>query len=67
MHPRRATAYGIMNMTGVFAGAFVTDWLGKSIDSGSLARDLTLLAVIVLATVILIVAFLKPTEIDFSD
>ena len=28
----RATAYGIMNMTGVFAGAAITSFLGKSID-----------------------------------
>ena len=25
----RATAYGIMNMTGVFAGAAITEGLGK--------------------------------------
>src|SRR5690606_39691248 len=30
----RATAYGLMNMTGVFFGAFITDYLGKSTDAG---------------------------------
>ena len=34
----RATAYGIMNMTGVFAGAAVTEVLGKWTDGGSLGQ-----------------------------
>lgn len=32
----RATAYGIMNMTGVFAGAAVTHLLGRWTDQGNL-------------------------------
>ena len=32
----RATAYGVMNMVGVFAGAAVTQVLGKWTDGGSL-------------------------------
>lgn len=35
----RATAYGIMNMTGVFAGAFITKLLGESTDAGNLGHD----------------------------
>ena len=35
----RATAYGIMNMVGVFAGAFITDLLGKSSDAGITASS----------------------------
>lgn len=64
---RRSTAYGIMNMTGVFAGAFITDWLGKSIDEGTLARDFTLLSVLVLVVIGLIFVFLRPVAIDYSD
>lgn len=64
---RRSTAYGIMNMTGVFAGAFITDWLGKSIDEGTLARDFTLLSVLVLFVIGLIFVFLRPVAIDYSD
>ena len=44
----RATAYGIMNMTGVFAGAFITDLLGKWTDGGNLGLGFAMLAIIVL-------------------
>lgn len=36
----RGTAYGIMNMTGVFAGAAVTELLGKWSDGGNLGQAL---------------------------
>jgi ACS family D-galactonate transporter-like MFS transporter len=41
----RATAYGIMNMCGVFAGATITSLLGESMDAGHLGRDFALLAI----------------------
>lgn len=56
----RATGYGLMNMVGVFAGAFITRVLGKSMDSGNLARDMALLAIPVLLAVILQLAILRP-------
>lgn len=56
----RATGYGLMNMAGVFAGAFITRVLGKSMDSGNLARDMALLAIPVLLAVILQLAILRP-------
>lgn len=62
----RATAYGIMNMTGVFAGAFVTNWLGKSMDDGHLGSDFALLAGIVLVALVVQLAFLKPKVADFT-
>ena len=54
----RATAYGLMNMTGVFAGAFITDLLGKSTDAGNLGLSFTILSGVVLIAVILQVYFL---------
>ncbi|QIL38023.1 MFS transporter [Pedobacter sp. HDW13] len=63
----RATAYGIMNMTGVFAGAFITDFLGKSTDSGSLGKDFAMLSVIVLIALIIQLYFLRPKFNDFED
>ena len=36
---QRATAYGVMNMIGVFAGAFITDLLGQWSDGGDLDWD----------------------------
>ena len=56
----RATGYGLMNMAGVFAGALITRLLGKSMDSGNLARDMALLAIPVLLAVILQLAILRP-------
>lgn len=62
----RATAYGIMNMTGVFAGAYITDLLGKSTDAGNLGKDFAMLAGIVLVALIIQVAFLRPKFNDFK-
>ena len=56
----RATAYGLMNMTGVFAGAMVTSLLGKSMDDGHLGRDFALLAILVLVALVMQLYFLRP-------
>jgi len=56
----RATAYGIMNMTGVFAGAAVTSLLGKWTDGGNLGSGFAMLSIVVLAALILQLYFLKP-------
>jgi len=56
----RATAYGLMNMAGVFAGAFITDLLGKSTDAGNLGKSFAMLSAIVLVALIIQLAFLRP-------
>lgn len=58
---QRATAYGIMNMTGVFAGAAVTSLLGKWTDGGNLGLGFAWLSVVVLIAVALQLYFLRPT------
>lgn len=63
----RATGYGFMNMMGIMAGALITEWLGKSTDSGGLARDFALLAGVVLAIVVVQLLFLRPKVHDFVD
>jgi sugar phosphate permease len=63
----RATGYGLMNMVGVFAGAFITDWLGKSSDAGSLGRDFAMMAVVVLFALAVQLLFLKPKSHDFVE
>ncbi len=63
----RATAYGLMNMTGVFAGAFITNLLGKSSDAGSLGKDFAMLAGIVLVALLVQLYFLRPKMNDFVD
>lgn len=63
----RATGYGFMNMMGIMAGALITEWLGKSTDSGGLAGDFALLAGVVLAVVVVQLLFLRPKVRDFVD
>ena len=58
----RATAYGIMNMTGVFAGAFITNLLGKSSDAGNLGKDFAMLAGIVVVALAVQLYFLRPKK-----
>ncbi|ALL06584.1 MFS transporter [Pedobacter sp. PACM 27299] len=63
----RATAYGLMNMTGVFFGAFITDLLGKSSDAGHLGQDFAMLAGIVCLALFVQLYFLRPVANDFAD
>lgn len=56
----RATAYGIMNMTGVFAGAAVTSLLGNWTDDGNLGKGFALLSIIVLLALAVQLYFLRP-------
>ena len=63
----RATAYGLMNMTGVFAGAFVTDWLGRSTDAGTLGRDFAMLAGILILALAMLLLFLRPRTLDMPE
>lgn len=60
----RAAGYGLMNMTGVFAGAFITNLLGKSTDSGHLGRDLAMLAIPVALAIAFLLVTLKPKFAD---
>ena len=60
----RAAGYGLMNLTGVFAGAMVTSWLGKSTDAGNLGHDMALLAIPVAVAVILNLVTLRPKVTD---
>lgn len=57
----RATAYGIMNMVGVFAGAMVTQVLGTWTDNGNLGMGFAVLGGIVVIALILQLTFLRPT------
>ena len=60
----RATGYGLMNLAGISAGAFITELLGESADSGTLGRDFAILSVVVLAAIILVLTVLKPKYIN---
>ncbi len=58
----RATAYGIMNMTGVFAGAVITKVLGQWADNGNLGLGFTLMSGVVAIALCLQIFVLKPTS-----
>ena len=60
----RATGYGLMNMTGVFSGAFITSLLGKSTDAGHLGRDFSLMAGVVLLVLLIQLLTLRPIVRD---
>ncbi|HLT87854.1 MAG TPA: MFS transporter [Sphingobacterium sp.] len=63
----RATAYGFMNMTGVFAGAAVTQVLGKFKDEGHFGGGFAMLALIVATALVLQLLTLRPKTIDYID
>jgi MFS transporter, ACS family, D-galactonate transporter len=63
----RASAYGIMNMLGVYFGAFITDSLGKITDEGNLGKGFASLAIVVALAVVLQLVFLRPKQNDFRE
>ena len=63
----RGTAYGIMNMTGVFAGAAVTEVLGKWTDGGNLGQGFAMLSIVVVVALTLQIYFLRPTTDNMKD
>ena len=63
----RATAYGILNMTGVFAGAAITSILGNSTDAGNLGHDFAMLAGLVAVALLIQVLFLRPKTVNMED
>lgn len=56
----KGRAYGVMNMAGVFFGYFITQFLGKSTDSGHLGKDFAMLSSVVAVALLLQLFFLKP-------
>ena len=56
----RATAYGVMNMVGVFAGAAVTQVLGAWTDGGNLGMGFAMLSIVVAVALALQLICLKP-------
>lgn len=63
----RATGYGIMNLAGISAGAFITDFLGKSIDAGNLGRDFAMLTIVVALAIVLQLIVLRPKTVNMTE
>lgn len=59
-HKQRATAYGVMNMIGVSASAFITHLLGRWGDSGNLGAGFAMLAIVVAIALGVQLYFLRP-------
>ncbi len=57
---QRATAYGVMNMIGVAAGAFITHLLGRWGDNGNLGTGFAMLAIVVAVALFVQLYFLRP-------
>lgn len=63
----RGTAYGFMNMVGVFSGAAVTQMLGSFKDQGNFGFGFAILGAVVLLALIIQLTFLRPKVIDHED
>ena len=63
----RATGYGLMNLVGISSGAFITNYLGKTIDSGNLGRNFAMLGFVVVAAIVLQLTMLKPKFTNKTD
>ena len=63
----RATAYGIMNMVGVFAGAMITNVLGRWSDNGNLGLGFAALAAVVAVALMVQLYFLRPSTDNMED
>lgn len=57
---QRASAYGLMNMTGVFAGALVTSVLGEWAKDGDLGLGFALMAGVIFVAMALQLTVLRP-------
>ena len=57
---QRATAYGVMNMVGVFSGAAITQVLGKWTDGGQLGFGFAVLGGVVFIAMMAQLILLKP-------
>ncbi|MCH5234734.1 MAG: MFS transporter [Muribaculaceae bacterium] len=56
----RASAYGVLNMTGVFAGALVTQVLGEWAIEGNLGLGFAYMSVVIAIAIILQLTLLRP-------
>lgn len=56
----RASAYGVLNMTGVFAGALVTQVLGEWASKGNLGLGFAYMSIIIAVAVALQLTLLRP-------
>lgn len=60
----RGTAYGLMNMSGLFIGAIATDFLGSLASEGKMGIGFVMMAAALILAVVLQLTILKPTTLN---
>lgn len=63
----RGTAYGLMNMCGLFIGAFATDFLGSLAEEGKMGLGFAMMAAALVLAVLLQLTVLRPTTLNKED
>lgn len=63
----RGTAYGLMNMCGLFIGAFTTDFLGSLAAEGNMGLGFAMMAAALVIAVLLQLTVLRPTTLNKTD
>lgn len=63
----RATAYGLMNMSGLFIGALATNFLGKLAADGSMGMGFAMMAGALVLAVVLQLTVLRPKTLNKVD
>ncbi|MDO4707446.1 MAG: MFS transporter [Porphyromonadaceae bacterium] len=63
----RSTVYGLMNMSGVLAGAYITQLLGKSMDGNNLGESFAYLAFGIIVVAIIQLVGLRPKTDNKQD
>lgn len=60
----RGTAYGIMNLSGLFIGALATDFLGTLAAEGRMGLGFAMMAAALVLAVVLQLTVLRPTTLN---
>ncbi|MDP4277065.1 MAG: MFS transporter [Bacteroidota bacterium] len=63
----RATGYGLMNLAGISAGAFITDLIGKSADHGNMRESFAWLTIVVAIAIVLQLVMLHPETVNKTE
>ena len=63
----RATAYGIMNMSGLFIGALATNYLGALAADGRMGLGFAMMAAALVVAVLLQLTVLRPVTLNKED
>lgn len=63
----RGSAYGLMNMSGLFIGAFATDFLGSLAAEGKMGIGFAMMAAALVLAVLLQLTVLRPTTLNMTE